>query len=439
MLIFGNFNSLKKMEQTPLGQGTSKNRVTNLDISRDEKQIIRKLAGEVGELSARPAEAEKRRLWTKHNDLERVRPLIFCDPENGWNEIIPDQDLVCRNDLARNWEMMLRKEIFWATEMGDDRVTERYFNVPYSYSETDWGMQHVQIGGEKLGAYTWEAPLRDYDMDLPRMKFPEISVDYAMTDAIKELAESIFGDLLQVRVKGMWWWTLGLTWPLINLRGIEKYMLDFYLYPQNLHSLMAILRDGHLLKLDFLEANFLLPDNTDMYVGSGGFGYTTQLPQNDFKGRTRLKDMWGFCESQETVSVSPELFAEFVLPYQLPILERFGLNCYGCCEGLDERWNWIRKIPNLRRVSVSPWANEEKMAEQLGPDFIFSRKLHPAKLAVPDMDEDSVRSELRRSLEVATSNNCVIELLMKDNNTLGHNPLNVVRWCRIAKEEIDKL
>ncbi len=201
---------------------------------------------------------------------------------------------------------------------------------------------------------------------------------------------------------------------------------------------MEILRDGHLAKLDFLEASNLLPDNTDMYVGSGGFGYTTRLPQKDFTGRTRLKDMWGFCESQETVSVDPELFAEFVLPYQMPILERFGLNCYGCCEGLDSRWDYIKHIPNLRRVSVSPWADEAKMAEQLGSDYIWSRKLNPAKLAMADMDTGSIRAELRSALDVSTANNCVIELLMKDNNTLGHNPQNVIDWCRIAKEEIER-
>jgi hypothetical protein len=176
-----------------------------------------------------------------------------------------------------------------------------------------------------------------------------------------------------------------------------------------------------------------------MYVGSGGFGYTTQLPQRDFNSKIRLKDMWGFCESQETVGVAPEQFAEFVLPYQMPILERFGLNCYGCCEGLDLRWEYIKKIPRLRRISVSPWANESKMAEQLGSGYIFSRKLHPAKLAMAKMDEQSVRIELRKALQVATSNNCVIELLMKDNNTLGNNPQNVIDWCRIANEEIDNL
>ena len=76
------------MEQTPLGQGTSQNRVTNLVFSNDERQVTSKLAGEAGELSARPVEAGKLILWTRHNDLESVRPLIFCDPENGWNEII---------------------------------------------------------------------------------------------------------------------------------------------------------------------------------------------------------------------------------------------------------------------------------------------------------------------------------------------------------------
>ena len=427
------------MDQTALGQSTSKNKVQNLSFSDQERQILRKLAGEVGELAARPVEAEKRKLWTQHNDLETTRPLVFCDPENGWDEIIPEDTLLCQNDLMRNWEMTLRKEIFWATKMGDDRVTEPYFNIPYSYSESDWGMHHVQIGGANHGAYTWEAPLKDYSKDLPLLKFPEIIVDYKMTEDVRQQADSIFGDLLTVRVKGMWWWTLGLTWPLINLRGLETYMLDFYLFPNELHQLMEILRDGHLAKLDFLETHNLLPDNTDMYVGSGGFGYTTRLPQNDFAGKTRLKDMWGFCESQETVSVDPELFAEFVLPYQIPILERFGLNCYGCCEGLDLRWDYIRHIPNLRRVSVSPWANEAKMAEQLGKDYIWSRKLNPAKLAIADMDTDSVREELRTALKLATANNCVIELLMKDNNTLGKNPQNVTDWCRIAKEEIEEL
>ena len=30
---------------------------------------------------------------------------------------------------------------------------------------------------------------------------------------------------------------------------------------------------------------------------------------------------------------------------------------------------------------------------------------------------------------------CVVEIIMKDNHTIGSRPENVVQWCRIAKEE----
>ena len=126
----------------------------------------------------------------------------------------------------------------------------------------------------------------------------------------------------------------------------------------------------------------------------------------------------------------------FVFQYQLPIQERFGLNCYGCCEPLDSRWHIVKRIPRLRRVSVSPWADQEKMAGMLGKDYIFSRKPAPSPLAVPHVDEAVVREDIRRTLEITRG--CVVELIMKDNHTLGGNPQNLVRWVQIAREEIER-
>ncbi|MCD4830379.1 MAG: hypothetical protein K8R02_01065 [Anaerohalosphaeraceae bacterium] len=83
-------------------------------ISANDKQILRSLAGRVAELAGRDTEQEKKQLWTKHNDLDgRTQPLVFCHPENGWHEIIPDNRLECASQLARNWEFRLHKEIFW--------------------------------------------------------------------------------------------------------------------------------------------------------------------------------------------------------------------------------------------------------------------------------------------------------------------------------------
>jgi len=272
---------------------------------------------------------------------------------------------------------------------------------------------------------------------MDRLCYPSITLDAAATADILDLARDTFDGLLETRIKMQWWWTLGLTQTLVHLRGLEQTMLDMFDHPKDLHRLMSFLCDGHLAKLDFLETNGLLDLNNDnTYVGSGGFGFSDELPQQDFAGQVRTRDMWGFCESQETVQISPAMFEEFVFPYQMPILERFGLSCYGCCEPLDKRWHVVKRFPRLRRVSVSAWANLETMAERLGDGYIFSYKPNPAELAMPEIHEERIRLGLRRAIEIARD--CRLEIIMKDNHTIGGNPRNVVNWSRIAREEAER-
>ena len=421
--------------QTAAGLSTTHGIELPQKIESTERAILRDLARQVAQLAARPEEEEKARLWTSMNDLEQVRPLVFCDPENGWNEIITQEQIRCQAPLLRVWEMFLRKEIHWATGFRDDRVIESYFNVPFHYKETGYGLKEVVHSGGHGGSFKYEHPVRDYDEDFPLLHFSEITVDHQTTAKVKDLAEDLFGDILDVRLKGIWWWTLGMTWDFIKLRGLENLMTDMMLYPEQVHRMMGFLRDAAMYKLDFLEENGLLSLNTGgSYVGSGGFGWTNQLPgEANAPERIGPGHMWGFCESQETVGVSPEMFGEFILPYQLPILERFGLNCYGCCEPLDIRWDYVKEIPRLRRVSVSPWADVRKMAEFLGGDFVYSRKPSPTPLADPNPDWDQIRRDLRDFVKI--TEDCRVEIIMKDNHTLGKRPENASIWCTIAREE----
>jgi hypothetical protein len=215
-------------------------------------------------------------------------------------------------------------------------------------------------------------------------------------------------------------------------------MFDVYDNPDLIHRIMSILRDGTLAMLDRLEEEGLLGHNRDgTYVGSGGLGWSNELPSVDFDGKVRCADMWGFAESQETVGISPEMFAEFVFPYQKPILERFGLNCYGCCEPLDKRWHVVKEIPHLRRVSVSPWADRRKMVEQLEDKYIYSLKPNPAYLAMSTFDEDYIRADLREVFQI--TQNCCVEIIMKDNHTIGNDPQRVIRWVQIAREEVEQV
>jgi len=408
-------------------------------LNQRDRLILRELAKQVAELAARPVEKEKRELWYRHNALESTRPLVFCDPENGWNEILTPDTLRCEGGLARAWEWYLRREVFWGAHMRDDKVIEAVFNVGHVYTETDWGLRETRIGGEGGGSWRWEAPLKTYD-DMDKLRFPQITVDYEATQELLQLAQETFGDILQVRLKTVWWWSFGMTQTLVYLRGLEQIMYDMVDCPEGVHRLMAFLRDGHAARLDFLEKNGLLFLNNDgTYVGSGGFGWTHELPQPDFSGHVRPIDMWGFAESQETVGISASMFEEFIFPYQLTLLERFGLNCYGCCEPLDSRWHVVKKFPRLRRVSMSPWANVEVMAERLGNRYIFSWKPHPGVLAADTFDEEFVRQTLRQGLNVLKKNDCRVEIIMKDCHTIRHDPQRVTRWVQIAKEEAEAI
>jgi len=416
---------------------TQRETIGSLKIGKKDREVLKILAQRVAEIAADPIQDEKRKLWYSHNVLKDTRPIILCFPERGWDEIIPEDQLICKGKSARKWEKILRKEIFWGETMGDDYVVEPYFNIPYTYYEGDWGMHETVNRVFKKGSYQLDSPLKDYK-DLDKLHFPKLTFDYDKTKKVVELAKEIMGDYLSIRIRGRWWHSLGLTHILADLRGIEQLMLDMYDYPKELHRLMSMLRDYTLYKIDFTEKNGLLTLNSDcFYFGGGVFGYTYELPQKDFNNIVRPIDMWGWSESQETVGISPEMFEEFIFKYQLPIIEKFGLVSYGCCEPLNNRWNIIKRIPNLRRVSVAPSADLRDMAQKLSSHYIYAMKPNPADLAVNSIDEDYIRKKLREAMRI--TRDCHVEIIMKDNHTIGNNPQNVIKWCKIAIEEAKSL
>ena len=410
--------------------------------SEKDRSVLSALAREVRFLSERSREQEKRELWYNHNDLLERYPLVLADPENGWNEVITENMLECTDNLAKRWEWILRRDIFWGKKLLDDRPIERVFEIGYTYTDSEWGIDIVYRGGEDGTAYMWEPAITN-PKDIDRIQIPQIEVDYETTEKTLDLARSIFGDELEVKLTGLNRDSASphMSRDLAKMVGFEAMMVKMVEEPETIHRIMNKFLQGHLAKLDFLQDHDLLSLNNDYsYVGSGGIGYTRELPRREIgPGQSvRTEDLWLLTESQETVGISPEMFEEFIFPYQIPLHERFGLNCYGCCEPLDRRWHVIQGIPNLRRVSVSPWADEEKMAANLGGSCIYSRKTNPADLAKPRMDEKRVRESIRNTLEI-TRGGCVVELVMKDNHTIGGNPQNIVRWVEVAREEIERI
>lgn len=400
--------------------------------------ILRDLYRRQREIAQDPVMGRRARLWRRHNALDRTRPMILAEVWGVHDEVMPMASLHCHEDWARRLERGLRCLIFRYERVGDDLVVQPWIQYGWHVTIGDFGVTTELVRGAnegKLGSYTWDPPIKDLDRDLDRLHVRELRVDRERTAAWGHFLETHFGDILPVRRRASYWWTTGLTWSAINLIGLEPLMLAMYDNPEGLHRLMAFLRDDVLHMLDWFEREGLLSLNDEGdYVGSGTLGWTDELPQPDMppEGPVRVQDLWGLSESQETVGVSPEMFETFIFPYQLPVIRRFGLSYYGCCEPVHLRWPIIRRIPNLRCVSVSPWCDQAVMAEALGQDYIFCRKPNPALISTGVFDEDAIREDLRTTLRVA--GDCSLQLVMKDVHTLNNEPQRLGRWVTLARE-----
>jgi len=417
----------------------------DVTMSDADRVILRGLAEKLARLAARPSEADKTSLWTRHNDLEDTRPLILVDAENGWNEIIQfDRDIRCTGIMAQDWEMWLRKEIYWGEVICDDKPLEPIFYVPFSGENPEWGIEEANYGNEDAGkAYSWKPILEEYGeeqfsaLDVPDV-IPEqvVVIDHEASDRAFAIAKEVFDGILEVRWRTWWFWSSHLLLAYAHYRGLQTMMMDFYDYPDKVHEMMTRLTDTYIRKIQQFEREGVLTSNVgNSFVGSAGLGHTTALERKD-PPKVRLLDTWGMHEAQEASGISQKMFREFIFPHQLRVSHLFGLNCYACCEPVDPRWELVQTIPRLRRVSVSQWADAAKMCEYLGRDYIYSYKASSSAVAIPSMSEDGVRAELRTMLERARAHDNRLEIILKDLHTLGGRPDNITRWVRIAREEI---
>ncbi len=411
--------------------------------SISDKERLRSLAERVATIAHSSQNAVKRARWTAHNDLHGDgTPMILAETcglyQSG--EWSLESELQCQQDWARGVERQLLMQLQLVEQVEDDTVLEPRFTVAWHASSTDYGVQTVvqrAEDAEGMGAYRWEPPLKRFPEDLDKLQPRRFTHDEATTLAWRDHLAEVFDGLLTVEIRGsgLHWWSLGLTGTAVNLVGLDTLMLLMIDDPDSLHRLMQFLHDDALALASYLEQHGLLTlNNKNDYVGSGSCGYTKQLPATDYTGQVRLKDLWVLSESQETVGVGPDMFEEFIFPYQRSLCDRFGLVYYGCCEPVHNRWHILKRLPNLRKISVSPWCDEQQMAEALGHNYVYCRKPNPTLISTPQWDEDAIRADLRRTLSIA--GDCHLEIVMKDVHTLAGRPERLARWVAIAREEI---
>lgn len=407
-------------------------------LNNKEREYLRNLAKEVIEISHKPEQGEKRKLWYRHNKLEKVRPMFLVFPEDSWIEIISEDELKVEDRYWKQWEWYLRHLIYRDQNLPDDFVIEPDIYVNSVVKGSGWGLEPKCIRpDEQKGAWKYEPPIKEPD-DIKKLAYPTIEINKVATQKRFDAVKEIFGDLLPVHINYFSRIDACLIGEATSLRGIDQIMIDMYDRPEWVHELMNFITEGVLRNIKYIEKNgYLNLNNRNHYNDSGGIGYTQELPSLDFDGKNvHLQDMWGFGVAQEFSEVGPDQHEEFLLNYQLRILEQCGLNAYGCCEPYTNKFDMLKKrVPRLRRVSVSPWCNIEKAAEKLQDKYIYSWKFNPAFI-VGKFNPDMIRSYIKRTLEVAKG--CVLEIILKDTFTINNDPEILKNWVKITREEIKK-
>jgi hypothetical protein len=419
-------------------------------IPAGERKELRDLAKRVKDIALHPVWKEKIRLWEEKNGLRKCRPLVLCSlPEAAWDEIIPQASLTVSDPFIRTYESGLRRSLYRWEQIKDDEIVTSKIRVPIVHSLTDWIEGRKRPYSERADrAAAFHPSLHSYRA-VKKLTFPILSVDRQQTKRNLSRVHDIFGGILEIEegepffsgsdgeVMG---WGNGLIDLLCELRGLENVFYDLYSAPQFIHEMMEFLMRGTLHYFDQLEKEDLLRLNNNEFVsasntplGSNGLACTDELPGKDFDPRhVRTRDLWGFTQAQEFSEVSPEHHAEFVLPYQQKVAERFGLNSYGCCEPNDRKWDQITsRIPRLREVSVSHAADLRVAAEKLNDQYVLSWKPHPVTM-IAEHDEHAIRDVLRKGLR--TMRDCHVIVCLRDTQTLFGEPERAGGWTRVALE-----
>ncbi len=404
-------------------------------IPRTDRTILRDLAHRVAEIGRSAAMDRLRSEWKRHNSLRPGRPMMLMFPEGSWGELLPDSALRCEDPHARRMEWDLRHRIYTHEHFASDNVVDAEWVVHKAIRSTGFGLEPKHHDSpEARGAWAFDPVIRE-PADMKKLRIPEISVDEAATSRALEEASHLFGDILDVEVKGVAHISFHLMNIWTGLRGLEQTMTDMCENPGWLHDAMTFLEAAHRSLIEqYCALNLLSLNNDNTYCSTGGNGWTDELPAPGFDpDRVRPCDMWASAEAQELAQVSPRMHYEFSMQYEKRLLEPFGLTGYGCCEDLTNKLADVLTIPHIRRISVAPMANVERSAERIGSAAIFSWKPDPSFL-VGGLDEEKLRGYVRHALNATRG--CVMEMILKDTHTCEHHPERFDRWTQIAREEI---
>jgi len=415
----------------------------NGNITKEDKLYLRELAIKYKEYSELDIMKERTVNWYSHNQLKSEKPLIVME-KDSFNDFLPEPK--CSTDSGKYIENILINEILNYELINDDKVIPPYFPVDMEINIKSFakGYEHTyskDSEGREIG-YESKHIIKNLEEDLPGLLHSVYSFDLEQTNARKECVEEVLGDILPVVLKNTsLHWHVTPTAQIIELMGMEAMMFAMFDTPEEMLRLFSFIKDDIIGYVKWQEEEGLLTlNNGNDYAGAGSYGFTSELPGSSFQNEKHIttKDLWVNMNSQESVGISPDMFGEFIFPSYRDLAEEFGMLYYGCCEPVHDVWeDYISKLPNLRKVSISPWCHEKRMGEYLkGSEVIYSRKPSPNFIGIgKNLNEETFSKHILETLEAAKGN--TLEFIFRDIYNLEGNIGKPGRAVEIVRELID--
>ena len=315
-----------------------------------------------------------------------------------------------------------------------DMVVEKFIEISKVIQNTGFGITCIQntVASDPLNPVVGHYYIDQLqtEVDLEKIKTPEINLDKKTTAMQEAAAHEVFDGILGVRMTGVAT-MFNLFDSIVTWHGVENTLYDLADRPEFIHMIMDRVANAYLAMLDQLEQQGLLAYDMPLIHCSGA--YTDELPAPGFDpGKPRAKDTWTSGMAQIFATVSPAMHDEFDIQYALKWYRRFGLVYYGCCEPLHNKIGIVKKIPGLRKISISPWADVDKAAEQIQGDYVISNKPTPAYLATEVWDPEIVVKNLQHTYEKCKMYKTPLEFILKDISTLQYKPQRLWEWSDIA-------
>ena len=402
--------------------------MTTLEERRDQ-EIIRGLAEKVVELASSDEYEARRKRWRDVNALRKPdRFPVWCRPVGCWLELLPEEQLECTDPFHRSIERTLRRNLI-KDSIGDDTIFEPWWGVPAIFDRDTQDVWGVPIGrippSEPGGAWKYDPPLKTEE-DFDRLALPSYTYNEARTQRALQRMHEVLGDVMEVRLTCGVPLGAGLGGMAAYLRGLEQLMYDMIDRPDLVHRLMKHLQKGVLNAQKAVERTGLLTLNNN-----GPMYCSDPPPEESDDDCITLGDLWHATESQEFQEVSPAMWEEFLLSYQIPILSQFWLTGYGCCEDLTRKIDGVLSIPNLRIFVCSAWTDLQKVVDTVGNRYTIMWREKASDIVFVDSIKP-IRENQERAMKVAQG--CFVQIVLRELQTLDGKLNRLNEWAESAKE-----